>query len=378
MYQLLERWSRLANDQQKFHTTIDVLPWLSKAMLDVIGLAGACYSCSICTHPTCFHSRKLLTLNNLGFGYHFDALAGENDGLADAYHLIFTSAQKLALRTILETWIPLIRVFASPCSFRVDSLDLQVAQRPHSDAMDRARAHLTRIGLQLIKERREAMIAETSTSDHHVELPKQNRPRDLLSVLGESIASMSMNEGVSPHYLSIANDNDVNVKIVQSNTATFASQRMTTPEVLCQISTFLVAGHETTSSALTWCLYALARNSSVQRRLRAALWTIPRDSPTLDEDVARLDYLDWVVRETLRIHAPVTWTMRVAMEGDNIPVEHPFLNRWGDVRNSIRVSKGDIITVPIQAINKSKQIWGEDAQLFRCVCLQRRLRLPFC
>ena len=144
---------------------------------------------------------------------------------------------------------------------------------------------------------------------------------------------------------------------------------MTTPEVLCQISTFLVAGYETTSSALTWCLYALARNRSAQHHLRAALWTIPPESPTLDEDVAKLEYLDWVVRETLRVHAPVTWTMRVAMESDNIPVERPFLDRWGRVRHGVRVSKGDIITVPIQAINKSRQIWGEDAQLFKCVGL---------
>ncbi|KAL4070026.1 cytochrome P450 [Scleroderma yunnanense] len=275
--ELLDRWSQLANDQKRFHSTVDVLPWLAKAMLDVIGLAG--------------------------FGYHFTALAGENDELADAYHLIFTTARKLALRT-----------------------------RPQSKAMDRARAHLAKVGLQLIEERREAMAVELNAE---AEFPKQSRPRDLLSVL------------------------------VQSNMASFASQRLTISEVLCQVSTFLVAGYETTSSALAWCLYALAQNGIAQRRLRAALWTIPRDSPTLDEDIAKLGYLDWVVRETLRVHAPVTWTMRVAMEGDNIPVECPFSDRWGGTRNDVRVSKGDIITVPIQAINKNKRIWGEDAQLFR-------------
>lgn len=54
--------------------------------------------------------------------------------------------------------------------------------------MDMARAHLTRIGLQLIEERKEAMIVEMSAGDSHVlELPRQGRPCDLLSVLGESM-----------------------------------------------------------------------------------------------------------------------------------------------------------------------------------------------
>ena len=42
-------------------------------------------------------------------------------------------------------------------------------------------------------------------------------------------------------------------------------------EILCQISTFLAAGHETSSSALTWTLYALARAPAVQARLREEL-----------------------------------------------------------------------------------------------------------
>ncbi|KAG6336263.1 hypothetical protein ID866_2817 [Astraeus odoratus] len=293
--QLRDQWTQLANNHQSLYRAIDVLPWLSRATLDVIGMAG--------------------------FGYQFNALAGKNDELANAYDLIFNTARKLALRTILEVWIPLLRKF-----------------RPKSEAMDKARAHLVRIGLQLIDERKMAMAVETGVDSLHKNMPKcpkESRPRDLLSVL------------------------------VQSNMASFASQQMTTSEVLCQISTFLIAGYETTSSALVWCLYALAQNQSVQHRLRAAIRTIPHDSPTLDEEVARLEYLDWVVRETLRVHAPVTWTMRVSMEGDDVPVERPFLDRRGEVRNSVRLAKGDIITVPIQAINKSRQIWGDDAQSFR-------------
>ena len=140
------------------------------------------------------------------------------------------------------------------------------------------------------------------------------------------------------------------------------------PEILSQIATFLAAGHETTSSALTWCLYALAQAPGAQRKLREAFLSLSPDSPNLTNDIVNLPYLDHVVREALRIHAPVTSTMRVCMrEADEVPVCKPYTDRNGVLRQSIAVRKHDIVTVPIQAINKSRKLWGEDACVFRCV-----------
>jgi len=143
-------------------------------------------------------------------------------------------------------------------------------------------------------------------------------------------------------------------------------------ETLCQISTFISAGHETTSAALSWTLYALARALDIQTTLRAHLRSIARDpfalaSPPSEllDAVLRHPYLDHVVRESLRLHAPVTSTMRVAGADDVIPVSRPFRDRHGRECAAIHVKKGDIITVPIQAMNKSKEVWGEDAAVFR-------------
>ena len=72
-----------------------------------------------------------------------------------------------------------------------------------------------------------------------------------------------------------------------------------------------------------------------------------------------------VVREALRLHAPVTSTMRVAGRDDVVPVARPFVDRRGRACDAIRVRKGDIVTVPLQAMNKSREVWGEDAEVFR-------------
>ena len=176
---------------------------------------------------------------------------------------------------------------------------------------------------------------------------------------------------------------------------------MSVSEIRCQIATFLAAGHETSASALTWALYALARAPEAQARLRAAVrvaaaeaeaeagvgaHSAARDANAnanvnanasvyaYADAAARCTYLDWVVREALRLHAPVTSTMRIcAREADAIPlapgarVGVPGRAGAGAGRTSVDVRRGDIISIPIQAVSRDEAVWGPDAAVFRCV-----------
>jgi len=141
------------------------------------------------------------------------------------------------------------------------------------------------------------------------------------------------------------------------------AQRMTDEDIVAQIPTLLAAGHETTSTSVTWALYALAQQPALQKRLRDELQSVPTDTPTMDE-LASLSLLDAVVRETLRVHSAVPNTMRVAVHDDVIPLADPFIDRNGKEQHSVRVQAGDVIFVSILALNRSKEIWGEDALEF--------------
>lgn len=101
------------------------------------------------------------------------------------------------------------------------------------------------------------------------------------------------------------------------------------------IHRFLVAGHETTSTAAAWCLYALSRNQSAQKKLRDELLAAPTDTPTMD-DLAALPYLDQVMRETMRLHSPVALMNRVADRDDVIPTSEPIEDRQGRTLHSIQ------------------------------------------
>jgi len=79
-------------------------------------------------------------------------------------------------------------------------------------------------------------------------------------------------------------------------------------QVRDQLMTLLAAGHETTANALTWTFYLLSQNPEERDKLLAELHSVLNGrSPTV-EDLARLPYLEMVVKESMRLFPPA-WIM---------------------------------------------------------------------
>ena len=77
--------------------------------------------------------------------------------------------------------------------------------------------------------------------------------------------------------------------------------------------TFILAGMDTTSNALSRILHILAQNPEAQEKLRAEV-TEAMGGDTADisyDDLVKLPYLDAVCRETLRLQPPVIMNARV-------------------------------------------------------------------
>ena len=88
------------------------------------------------------------------------------------------------------------------------------------------------------------------------------------------------------------------------------------------------------STATTWALYALSLHPHIQSKLREELYTLATDAPTMDE-LNSLHYLDFVVRESLRVHPPVASSLRSATRDEVIPLAIPFTNTKGELQCSI-------------------------------------------
>ncbi|KAG8696968.1 hypothetical protein FRC09_008168 [Ceratobasidium sp. 395] len=247
-----------------------------------------------------------------GFDYHFNSL--DNDGkneLSAAFRTAFQSGQPAGAFMILQRFVPIIRY-----------LSMSVAghkRQPHQ-------CNMHRIGTKLISEKKASL-------DHELKTGSTAQGRDLLTLLIKS---------------NMSNENE--------------GQRMTDDEVLAQISTFLFAGHETTSTSTAWALYALTQHPGVQRKLRQELLESGLgDEPSI-ADLDKLPYLDNVVREVLRLYPAVPATVREAAHEVHIPTSQAFKDRTGVEKS---VQKGDMVILPILAMNRSKEIWGEDSTEFR-------------
>ncbi|KAF8844406.1 cytochrome P450 [Paxillus ammoniavirescens] len=263
-----------------------------------------------------------------GFDYHFNAIQNESDELFAAYKEMFEIAvsQGDGLRTVLGIYFPFLNV-------------LLPDQRVKT--VKRCQAVIRRVAGKLVQSKKARIIEGEKSGSGYAE-------KDLLTLL------------------------------LKSNVATDLppDQRISDEDILHNINTFMFAGSDTTSLALTWTLLLLARHPDMQTRLRAELLSIAPPTPisrlTTDEigslhaALSNLPYLNNVTRESLRLVPPVHSSLRVATQDDEIPTSYPVHLSDGSVsdQRSIRIPKGSFVHVPVEALNLDKGIWGEDAWEF--------------
>jgi cytochrome P450 len=129
-------------------------------------------------------------------------------------------------------------------------------------------------------------------------------------------------------------------------------------DLVDQLLTFLAAGHETTSSTLTWAVYLLAINQDWQTRLRAEIRSnLPARSatqPPTPAEIEALPILNAICNETLRLYPVVPVTVRTAIRPTTISVAgYPQ-----------PVPAGTRLLIAPWAINRSPDLWGEKADQF--------------
>ncbi|KAH9965560.1 cytochrome P450 [Lactifluus volemus] len=254
-----------------------------------------------------------------GFNYAFDSLHSDQNPV----YVAFRSLENIAPINFIYAVQVLFPIFRSIPTSR-------------SRAIERALKEVRQVGSRVIEERKAAVLAERSASGSSLVEKQDVQGNDLLSLLVKSNIAADIPE----------------------------SMRLSDFEILSQVPTILLAGNETTSTAVSWALFALSCHPGIQTKLRTELRTCPTDSPTL-EQLNSLSYLEGVVRESLRLYTPVPFIQRVATHDVAIPLQKPFTDKHGVLQNSVRVAKGDLAVIPIRLLHHLTDIWGEDVNEFR-------------
>ncbi|XP_040384533.1 cytochrome P450 94B3-like [Oryza brachyantha] len=138
------------------------------------------------------------------------------------------------------------------------------------------------------------------------------------------------------------------------------------------VISFIMAGRDTTSSALTWFFWLLTRHRDVEQEVLAEIAATRRargaaagegdaEGEGLDlDDYRRMRVLHAALCETMRLYPPVAWDSKHAAADDVLP-------------DGTAVGHGDRVTYFQYGMGRMESIWGPDAADFS---LHRWLSLP--
>jgi cytochrome P450 len=132
-----------------------------------------------------------------------------------------------------------------------------------------------------------------------------------------------------------------------------------------QLLTMMIAGHDTSTALLAWALYLLGGHPKIMRRIQDEIDDqIGDELPTL-ESIARLDYLDQVLAETLRMYPPIHVGNRIAA------IDLEF--------GGYRIPAGTRVMYSIYLSHRQEKHWPEPARFDpeRFTPEQNRAREPY-
>ncbi|KAI5117203.1 hypothetical protein M0805_005173 [Coniferiporia weirii] len=145
-------------------------------------------------------------------------------------------------------------------------------------------------------------------------------------------------------------------------------QSLPEENIIYNLLTFLIAGHETTSGMLTFATYHLLKNPDTLRKLRSELDAILGSPAHLREvtlsDLSTLPYLTAIMRETLRLH-PTAPTRAVAPLEDNTIVVGGDGDPLNPANKKYELKKDQVVAVHVFTMMRDPRVWGEDAEAFR-------------
>ena len=135
--------------------------------------------------------------------------------------------------------------------------------------------------------------------------------------------------------------------------------------ILSESMQLLVAGHETSSNALSWVLYLLATNPDSLAKVREEFETLIGDAPLVFSDVAKFEYTTRVILEALRLYPPFWMIDRVAVEDDRV----------GD----IAIPAGSMVIVYVYGAHHAKKYWPDPEKFDpeRFTKANEKLQTPF-
>ncbi|PXW87804.1 cytochrome P450 [Nitrosomonas sp. Nm84] len=142
----------------------------------------------------------------------------------------------------------------------------------------------------------------------------------------------------------VVGDNDMLDRLLAVRDAK-TGEGMSETQLRDEIVTLLLAGHETTGTAIAWTLYLLSQHPQVEAQLVAELNSVLCGAPATSSNLAQLPYLKQVMQESLRLYPPI-WaiarqnTESIVLGGYCIPAK-------------------SYLVIPIYSLHRHRDHWSD-------------------
>ena len=135
--------------------------------------------------------------------------------------------------------------------------------------------------------------------------------------------------------------------------------------ILSESMQLLVAGHETSSNALSWLFYLLSSRPDCLERVRQEFNCLLGEAPLSHTDVPKLEFVTQVIQEGLRLYPPFWMIDRMAVADDHV----------GD----LDIPRGSTVIVYVYGAHHAPRYWQnpENFDTERFTKANEKLRRPF-
>jgi cytochrome P450 len=142
-------------------------------------------------------------------------------------------------------------------------------------------------------------------------------------------------------------------------------QGMSDQLILSESMQLLVAGHETSSNALSWLFYLLSSRPDCLERVRQEFDSVLGEAPLGYADIPKFEFTTQVINEGLRLYPPFWMIDRMAMADDRV----------GD----LAIPSGSTVIVYVYGAHHAPRYWQnpENFDTERFTKANDKLRTPF-
>ncbi|KAL9922035.1 putative cytochrome P450 6a14 [Glossina fuscipes fuscipes] len=124
---------------------------------------------------------------------------------------------------------------------------------------------------------------------------------------------------------------------------------LTIEQMAAQAFVFFIAGFETSSTTMSFCLYELAKHPDIQAKLRLEIETVLKqhNNELTYEALNSMSYMEQVVAETLRLYPVLPILARKCRQSYQVP------------NTTLTIEKGTLIWLPVSAIHRDADLYEE-------------------